>query len=465
MSGQPATMARNATSAAAVSADWTFDPQPRRPGWGIHEPTRKAISTAGAIRIAPAPREATICLRQGRFTARPLVEVGAAVRTGQAVAVDETGTQVHASIGGVVALIGERPVPGPGPLAAPCIVIRGDGDDTPHESCRPVAEPLQLDAAGIRQRIAAAGIVGLGGALFPAARKLAPGVPIRALLVNGVECEPWITCDEMLLRERAASVIAGAQIAMKALGTTRGVIAVEGDMPEARIAVHEALQAAGTTGLGLAVVTAKYPAGGERQLIELLTGEAVPAGGLPCDIGYIVQNAGSLAAIDHSFRSGMPLVSRIVTVTGGAIATPCNIEARIGTPIRELLALAGGCRQPPARLLMGGPMMGLSLPDDGLPLTKASNCIVAATAEEIAPDRPEMPCIRCGECVQACPARLLPNELLAAIRAGDAASLEELHLDACIECGCCDFVCPSQIQLTRRFTVARHQRANARTQP
>ncbi|MCC7257944.1 MAG: electron transport complex subunit RsxC [Gammaproteobacteria bacterium] len=439
----------------SATTPWRYDPQPRRPGWGIHGATFKRVSRQAPIQVAPLPAVVTLCLRQGAVTAVPLVTTGERVDTGQPVAVAADGTQIHASVTGIVTGIGPHPVPGPEPGLAPCIVVRRDAPDRWHESCEPLPEPSRLDAADICRRIAAAGIVGLGGALFPTARKLAPGAPIRALLVNGVECEPWITCDEVLLRERAATVIAGARIAMHALGTAQAVIAVEGDMPEARVAVHDALQAAGDCGIGLAVVTAKYPAGGERQLIELLTGEEVPAGGLPRDIGYVVQNVGTLAAIAALFRSGEPLVSRIVTVTGSGVAAPGNVEARIGTPMRDLVDLAGGYRYPPTRLLMGGPMMGFALPDDDLAITKATNCIVAATAAEVAPPRPEMACIRCGECVQACPARLLPHELHAALRRGDTGLLGELALDACIECGCCDFVCPSQIPLTARFVAAR----------
>ncbi len=438
---------------------WRYDPQPRRPDWGIHGTTFKNLSKQAPIRIAPLPAQATLCLQQGPFTATPVVAPGERVLTGQPIAVDTGGTRIHASVTGRVTAVGLHPVPGPQPTRAPCVVIQREGDEEWHDSCEPVADPSRLAPAEVCRRLAAAGIVGLGGALYPTARKLAPGVPIRALLVNGVECEPWITCDEVLLRERAASVIAGARIAMHALGAAHAVIAVEGDMPEARVAVHDALQAAGDSGIGLAVVTAKYPAGGERQLVQLLTGEEVPAGGLPRDLGYVVQNAGTLAAIATLFRSGEPLVARIVTVTGNGVAAPGNFEVRIGTPLRQLVDLAGGYRYPPTRLLMGGPMMGWALPDDDLAVTKATNCLVAATAAELAPPRPEMPCIRCGECVQACPARLLPHEMHAALRRGDHATLAALALDACIECGCCDYVCPSAIPLTARFVAAKRQDA------
>jgi electron transport complex protein RnfC len=414
----------------------------------------KAAVLRRPIRVAPVPREATLPLLQGEWEATPLVRPGEHVLTGQAIGRDELGTVVHASITGTVVAVECRPVPSATARAVPCVVIRQEGAEEFHASCEPVAAAL-LSPDEIRARVAAGGIVGLGGALFPTAVKLAAGVPIRALIVNGVECEPWITCDEMLIRERAASVISGTRIMMLALGAGRAVIAVEADMPEARVALDDTLRAAGDFGVGIAVVTAKYPAGGERQLIELITGDEVPSGGLPRDIGYVCHNVGTAAAVASLFQAGRPLISRIVTVTGGGIAEPGNFEARIGTPIRDLVELAGGYRDEPRRLIMGGPMMGLALHDDALPVTKATNCIVAASPAEITPARPEMPCIRCGECIQACPARLLPQELFNAARHGDVNRLEEFGLADCIECGCCDYVCPSNIALTVRFTRAK----------
>lgn len=442
-----------------MTSTWTYNPQPPRPHWGIHAPTHKAAATRQPIVEAAPPAEATLSLLQGAGgPATALVRPGDRVQTGQPVARHVCGTLIHASISGLVSAIETRPVPAASPTLACCIVIRQQGPEQWHASCEP-RDPAQLSPGEIRHHIARGGIVGLGGALFPTATKLAAGVPIRALIINGAECEPWISCDEMLLRERADSVIEGARIMMRALDTGHAVIAVESDMPEARIALTNALGANPATDIGIAVVTAKYPAGGERQLIELITGEQVPAHGLPRDIGYVCQNAGTAAAVAAWFRQGRPLISRIVTVTGSGVAAPGNFEVRIGTPIRTLIDLAGGHAEPPQRLLMGGPMMGVALTDDTLGITKASNCIVAATARDCAPATVERPCIRCGDCVEVCPARLLPHELFHAVRRGDARQLAELGLDACIECGCCDYVCPSHITLSARFAAekaARH---------
>jgi len=438
-----------------MSTAWTYNPQPPRPDWGVRAPALKKLSLRQPIRAAPLPVEASMSLQIGGSIELPaIVAPGDRVQTGQAIARNTDGMAVHASISGRVLAVGPRRAPVASGRPVPCVVIRAEGPEQMHGSCIPVNEDL-LSPEEIRARVAAGGIVGLGGAQFPTARKLTPGVPIRALIVDGAECEPWITCDEVLLRERAGMVIEGVGVMMRALGTDHAVVAVEADMPEAHAALDNALGAGGSGGIGIAVVTTKYPAGGERQLIEMLTGDEVPAGGLPRDIGYVCQNVATAAAVGELFRSGRPLISRIVTVTGGGIAEPGNFEARIGTPIRDLVQAAGGYRAAPHRLLMGGPMMGFALPDDDLPVTTATNCLVAALATELAPDRPEMPCIRCGECVQACPARLLPHELLTAVRRNDAGRLAEFGLRDCIECGCCDYVCPSYIHLTARFSAAR----------
>jgi electron transport complex protein RnfC len=307
----------------------------------------------------------------------------------------------------------------------------------------------------LQEQIAAAGLIGLGGALFPTARKLKAATGAPVLLLNGAECEPYISCDDLLIRERADRVVAGGQLLLAALGAQRCVIAVKTDMPEARVALYNALLAAGDERIVMSVVTAKYPAGGERQLIELVLGREVPAGGHPADTGVLCQNVATAAAVADFFQQGQPLISRIVTVSGGGVSRPRNIEARIGTPVAELIALAGGYRDKPQqlahRLIMGGPMMGVALASDELPITGATNCLIAATAAELGGYHPEMPCIRCGDCIEACPASLQPQELFVAARAGNVAELETLGVTECIECGACDYVCPSHIPLTGHF--------------
>ncbi len=436
--------------------------RPPRPIWGIRPRPRKPMSLTQPIRAMPPPARVVIPVDQCLgMAAQPLVTVGQRVLIGQpiAAAISPTehlpGPQVHASICGMVIAIEPHVTPSHDSAESLCIVIENDGKDESCPDFDDLGDPMILPAVDICRHIAAAGIVGLGGALYSTAAKLHTNQPIDTLILNGTECEPYITCDEILMRDHATSVLRGAQIMMRALDASQAVVAVESDMPEARVAMFRAIEADGCNNISVAVVTAKYPAGGERQLTELIMNREVPENGLPADIGIVCQNVGTAAAVADLFDRHRPLISRIVTVTGHGIERPGNIETRIGTPINELLTLAGGARDDVSHLIMGGPMMGIALPDDTLPVTKAMNCLIVMQAGDASPTHVEMPCIRCGECLQVCPARLLPQELFTATRQHDMDALQNFGLDACIECGCCDYVCPSQIQLTSRFIAAK----------
>jgi electron transport complex protein RnfC len=280
-------------------------------------------------------------------------------------------------------------------------------------------------------------------------------------VLNGAECEPWICCDDALMRERADEVVLGARVLLAACGATRCSIAVEDDKPQATAAMSTALAAAADARLALEVLPAVYPLGAERQLIAAVTGHEIPQDDLPQTAGVLCQNVGTAAAAARFVTTGLPLVSRIVTVTGSAVARPANVEARIGTPLAELVALCGGLTSEPRRLVLGGSMTGRTLPGDAVPVTKGANCLVAATDGDLATRGPELPCIRCGDCAVVCPAGLLPQQLNRAAIADDAAALARHGLAACIECGCCDYVCPSQIPLTARFQAA-HARERER---
>jgi electron transport complex protein RnfC len=439
-----------------------YDAQPRRPAWGVRAPARKSLSTRESVLVAPPPALVCIPLVHGSGTAaRPVVVPGQRVLCGEPVGEPASAglPRVHASISGHVTHVEPRRVAGLD-AAVPCVVIRGTGDDDRWPGYAPDPDAFGGAPDDLQKRIAAAGVVGLGGALYPTASKLAMAGGAPLLLLNGVECESYISCDDMLLRERAEVVVAGGRLLLAALGARHCVIAVKTAMPEARVALYNAIQAAGDPRLGLSVVTAKYPAGGERQLIELVLGREVPAGGHPANVGVVCQNVGTAAAVAEFFTRGQPLISRIVTVTGGGVARPRNIEARIGTPLSELVALAGGYRNDAIRLIMGGPMMGVALDSDDLSITAATNCLIVATESDlgrpdVAESAPEMPCIRCGDCIEACPAGLLPQELLAAVRAGNVAGLTTLGVTECIECGACDYVCPSHIPLTGHFIAGK----------
>jgi Na+-translocating ferredoxin:NAD+ oxidoreductase subunit C len=422
---------------------------------GIRLGANKEASVANPIRRGLVPSGLVLALHQHRGApAEPIVAIGARVRKGQMVARhgDGPSAAVHAATSGWVRAIEPRQVlAAAGVELSPCIVIETDGKD---EASAPAAEwPAQRTAQ--LEAVRAGGLVGLGGAVFPTAEKLA--VPeCRALIVNGAECEPYISCDDVLMREAAPQIVSGALLMADLLGAPLCIIAVERDKPEALEAIEAAGGAFGDPRLKLAEVPALYPSGGERQLIELLTGEEVPSGRYPSEIGYVCQNVGTAFALHRLAREREPLTTRIVTVTGRGIREPQNVEAPIGTPIRELVAWCGGYGGGAVRLIAGGSMMGYALPNDELPITKACNCIVAAAPEEVRTDPFEWTCIRCGECAIACPARLLPQELLVATVTHDYEALDVLGLKDCIECGCCDVVCPSHIVLTERFRVAKH---------
>lgn len=434
-----------------------YDAQPRRPTWGVRAPRRKARSTGVPLLVAPPPE--TVCISLAQCPGEPaksIVAVGQHVLCGEPIGepAEVGGPRVHASIAGRVTHVESRPVAGVQD-PAPCVVIRATGGDERWPGYAPDHDAASRTPLELRERIAAAGLIGLGGALYSTARKLTVADAAPILLLNGAECEPYISCDDLLLRERAERVVAGGRLLLAALGAQRCVIALKTDMPEARNALYHALQTAADPRVVMSVVTAKYPAGGERQLIELVLGREVPAGGYPGDVGVLCQNVATAAAVADFFQRGQPLISRIITVSGGGVAQPRNIEARIGTPVSELIGLAGGYQGEPQRLIMGGPMMGVALPNDELPVTSATNCLIAVTRAEFGGEPREMPCIRCGDCIEACPAGLQPQELLMAAIAGNTADLSSLGVTECIECGGCDYVCPSHIPLTRHFIAAK----------
>jgi electron transport complex protein RnfC len=411
----------------------------------------------------PPPAQVVLALDQGSGSmAQPVVAVGAKVAIGTLVARagDAYAAAIHASIAGTVIAIEQREAAVDGGRGV-CIVIASDGTAATDSTLRPLPDVAALDPEELVRQMRDAGIAGLGGAAFPTATKLAAARArgVQQLLLNGAECEPWICCDDALMRSSASEVVRGAQLLRRALGAETCVIAVEDDKPEAITALRAALAPQDDAALSLAVVPAVYPQGAERQLITTVTGIEVPSGGLPADAGVICQNVATAAAVARWAQSGEPAVSRVVTVTGSGVARPCNVRAPIGTPLAALIDAAGGYQGTPLRLIAGGSMTGRALASDEVGLTKAINCVLVATGGDLGVrlHAREAPCIRCGDCAAVCPAGLLPQQLHRATLADDSESLRRLGAHDCIDCGLCDFVCPSQIPLADRFREARRR--------
>lgn len=432
----------------------------RLPG-GLRLPGNKTQATAGGIQVLPPPERLIIPLVQhAGDAAEAVVRAGDRVGRGQLVgaAAGRVSAAVHASTSGTVTAIEEHAIPAREPQRVPCILLESDGEDRPADEYEPVRDWTDLSPATLLEHIQRGGIAGLGGAAYPTAPKMAEGIAaeLDGLILNGVECEPYISCDDMLMRERADELVEGARIMLHALELEHCLLAVESDKPEAWEALRAAVERTPDAGVELVQIPTIYPSGGEDQLVKLLTGREVPTRGLPSDAGYLVHNVGTAVAIARLVDAGEPLTSRIVTVTGEGIARPGNYEVRLGTPIADVAAAAGGYTGRAERLIMGGPMTGIALTTDELPVIKSTNCLLVTGPAALRNREPRRPCIRCGECHRVCPVRLQPHALEWEARRGDEAALAELGLHDCIECGCCDLVCPSHIPLTQIFRDAKH---------
>lgn len=426
---------------------------------GLRLEAHKERSTRQNLRAASQPPIVVLPLDQHTgLPAIAIVKAGDRVLRGQPIAQPSGSLSawLHSPVSGHVKAI--EPRPAPHHLGSPTIsvVIENDGRDEPFDF--PARATFgELSPEELCEHIGRGGIVGLGGAVFPTAPKLWSGMQAHGphLILNGVECEPYISCDDMLMRERASDVVFGARVLLHALSAKSCIIAVEDDMPLALEAMRRAVAEAGDSRVRAQAVPGIYPAGGEKQLISTLLGVEVPFDGLPADVGVLCHNVATAAAIAHWIRDGRPLISRIVTVTGDGVREPANLDVLLGTSFASVIADCGGYTERMERLIMGGSMMGLALPHDELPVVKATNCIVAASRLDLEPRAAEMPCIRCGLCADACPAFLLPQQIHLHVQSGDLAGMARYGLLDCIECGCCDYVCPSQIPLVERFREAK----------
>jgi electron transport complex protein RnfC len=430
----------------------------RNPG-GLHLDENKDVSTQQPSRQIPLAAQLVIPLLQhAGDKPKVMVHAGDYVYKGQTLAVAQSNNSVnvHATTSGTISAIEPRPVAHPSGLHDLCVVLIPDGKDDWGDARLPTyPNYTEIDPAILRQQVKAAGVVGMGGAVFPSAVKLnvRPDKPIRTLILNGAECEPYITCDDMLMREQAAEIIAGAQVMMHIVKPQECLIGVEDNKPLAIAAMQAAITASQDSRIQVVAVPTIYPSGGAKQLTFILTGKEVPSGGRSSDIGVLCNNVATARAIYHAVVHGEPSLNRYVTVTGNGIAQPCNLEIPFGTPISHVAAHAGGTTPQAKRWRMGGPMMGITLRDPATPIVKAMNCLLVN--DELESTQPAMPCIRCGRCTDACPTSLLPQQLYWFARAKEFDKAKAHHLSDCIECGCCEYVCPSHIPLVNYYRFAK----------
>ncbi|WP_275241919.1 electron transport complex subunit RsxC [Pantoea ananatis] len=418
---------------------------------GIHPPEMKTQSNGTPLAELPLPHRFIIPLKQhigheGEICVSP----GDRVLRGQPLTFGQGRMlPVHAPTSGVIEDIAQHMTAHPSGLSELCIFLTPDGEDR-WMPLEPLPDYRQHERAAILKRIHDAGIAGLGGAGFPTATKLKGGLRgVKTLIINAAECEPYITADDRLMQDYAAEVLEGSRILAWVLQADRVLIGIEDNKPEAIAALKQAL--GGERDLQIRVIPTKYPSGGAKQLTKILTGMEVPHGGRSTDIGVLMQNVGTAWAVKRAIINGEPITERVVTLTGEAIAQPRNVWSRLGTPISHLLHQVGFHPSPRQMVIMGGPLMGFTLPSLDVPVVKITNCILAPSSTEMGNDEQEQSCIRCSACADACPAKLLPQQLYWYSKGGDHDKARAHHIDDCIECGACAYVCPSNIPLVQYY--------------
>lgn len=424
---------------------------------GVHPPHAKHATEHKEIERAQLPPKVYIPLQQHiGAPCKPVVEVGDEVKTGQKIGEAESfvSAPVHASVSGKVVSIETMPHPIGADVLT--VVIESDGKDELSEDIKPKGELESLTPEDIKKIIREAGIVGMGGAAFPTQVKLSPppDKKIDTIIINGAECEPYLTADHRVMLEHSEDILFGLKAIMKAVGVEKGYIGIENNKPDAIKKMQELVK--DENNIEVVALHTKYPQGGEKQLIYAITGREVPSGGLPMEVGVIVQNVGTTAMIAKAIKTGMPLIERVLTVTGSAIAEPKNLLVRIGTPFREVIEQCGGFKKAPGKVIMGGPMMGLAQASIDVPVVKGTSGILVLSKDE-AKQYQERPCIKCARCVDACPVYLLPTRLSHFAQHGMWDEAEDYNALDCIECGSCSFVCPSKIPLVQRIRLAKSQ--------
>ena len=428
----------------------------RSPG-GIHPPELKTLSNQSVISSLPLPSRFVVPVPLVGQLAIMSVKVGDHVLKGQALTEGAgfTYLPVHAPTSGVVVAIEQHNSNHASTLPVLSCIIEADGQDT---WCELIPNQLeQLSKSAILDKIKQAGIAGMGGAAFPSHVKLNPASEIDLVIINGVECEPYISADDRLMRDYSDEILTGISIIHHLLNPQRIVIAIEDNKPEAAKAMQAAITRSTLPNdiIRVTVIPTKYPSGGEKQLIQIITGKEVPSGAIPAQLGIVMHNVGTAYAIQEAVLQGKPLIERVVTFTGERVGKPGNYWLRIGTTVADALNQVNFAPDNGQKVIVGGPMMGYALADLDVPILKGTNCLLTPSQAEIAPDADEKACIRCGECAVACPALLLPQQLFWHAKAEEYDKAASFNLKDCIECGCCSYVCPSDIPLVEYYRVAK----------
>ncbi len=430
---------------------------------GVHPPGNKSLTSEKPIRFMDAPARVAIPLQQHLGAPNlPKVRKGDEVCVGTVLGDADAyvSCPVHSSVSGKVVQVG--PYPSPLGKDAPAVVVENDGEYRPDPALAPPGDWREMGPDEIRAAIRAAGVAGLGGATFPTHVKLNPPAenPIDTVIINGAECEPYLNSDNRLMLERGEEVLEGLRIVMRTVGAERGIVAVEDNKKEALEALKKLDR---EENIKIVKVRTRYPQGAEKVLIDTLTGKQVPSGGLPMQVGVVVSNVGTANAITEYFRTGMPLVKRVVTVTGSVIKDPANLMVPLGTSFAAAMEACGGFLAQPGKVIMGGPMMGLAQYTLEVPVIKAASGILALSPEEVSFHIPSEPvCIRCGRCVKACPMGLIPTYLATYAHFGRIPELERLNVNDCIECGCCAYICPTRNPMVQLIKLGKAETARSK---
>jgi electron transport complex protein RnfC len=424
---------------------------------GIHPPDKKELSAHKPIQVSKPPQRVVIPLIQHLGApCKAIVSINQEVKRGELIG-EPTGfvsAPVHSSVSGKVIALGEF-LNAMGRMVM-SIVVENDGRDE-WTILKDNPDYIDLPAEEMKGKIKAAGIVGMGGATFPTVVKLSPPreKPIDTVILNGSECEPYLTGDYRLMLERPKEIIEGLKILMKVLGVNRGFVGIEDNKPDAVKAMKEAAEGLGN--IEVCALHTKYPQGAEKMLIKTLTGREVPPRALPMDVKVVVQNVGTAVAVYEAVRYGKPLIERVVTVSGEGITNPGNLLVRIGTMVSDLIEECGGLKDEKLKVISGGPMMGFSIPSLDIPVTKGTSGILALPEGEIIHTEDFGPCIRCGRCIDVCPMGLMPMMLSAYAEKGEYEGAKEYNLFDCFECGSCAFVCPSKRPIVQLVRLAKSQ--------